>query len=137
MSHYRKKNIINIGVLCCPPPYPLPSPQENRDPIGGPTFASSRSFNDLNLISPYYLHHLIPDLYYHFPLCIHLLLLPIPPLSLLPPLSIPSTLCHHVMSLCHVILSYNYVILSCVILSCHLVIYIHSLHYKLNTTIIG
>jgi len=89
MSYYPKKKYYKYWGVALPLPLPPPLPQEKRNLNDGPAFASLRSFINLNMIYMYYPSHIVSDLYYHFQICIHLLLYHV----------IMS--CHYVMSSCH------------------------------------
>ena len=89
MSHYPKKNIINVGVLCCPPLPPTPPPLPNSN-LSCPRASRSAHFPDNFhlLLSPPRIHpHLQSTNFSHD----HVILS-----------------CHCVMSDRHVILSYTY-----------------------------
>ena len=93
MSYYPKKKYYKYWGVVLPLPLPPPLPQEKRNPIRGPPLRRSRSFINLNLIRTYYPTSIVFYLYYHFTICIHLLLI-------------------HVITSCHLVMSYRHVIQS-------------------------
>ena len=61
MSH--KKNIINFGVLCCPPLPTLPLPRKTQNVLAAPP-SLSRSSTTFQCFHPYYPHPIVFHLYY-------------------------------------------------------------------------
>ena len=109
MSQYsRKKNIKNFGVLCCPPPLPLPLPWKLHSFSHPPrSIISFRTFR----------------LRYHYPHPIVSIMYHIPPPHI-------HTYCHLVMSFC-LILSCHCVMSICHVILSHIHIYIYT--YQLQT----